>query len=182
VKARELALSAVLAAMYAAAVVLLSPVSFLPWQVRVADALLMLSTVLGWPAVIGVTVGCFVGNLLAAPWGSAFLAAVDAVLGSLANLAASYLGLKVGLGRGFWWKVAAAAVEVAVVSLVVGFYLKYLLLWAFSTDVPLWLSVAGVLPGSIVSIGVLGTGLAVLVERRLRPAGVASRLGAEEAK
>jgi hypothetical protein len=42
--------------------------------------------------------------------------------------------------------------------------------------------VAGVLPGSIVSIGVLGTGLAVLVERRLRPAGVASRLGAEEAK
>ena len=44
---RELALSAVLAAMYAAAVVLLSPVSFLVWQVRVADALLMLSTVLG---------------------------------------------------------------------------------------------------------------------------------------
>jgi len=47
VNSRELALSAVLAAMYAAAVVLLSPVSFLVWQVRVADALLMLSTVLG---------------------------------------------------------------------------------------------------------------------------------------
>uniref|UniRef100_A0A7C4FEP1 QueT transporter family protein n=1 Tax=Thermofilum pendens TaxID=2269 RepID=A0A7C4FEP1_THEPE len=174
-KPRDLALSAVLAAMYAAAVVLLSPVSFLVWQVRIADALLMLSTVLGWPAVVGVTVGCFVGNMLAAPWGSAFLNAVDAVLGSLANLAASYLGLRVGLGRGLRWKAVAAAVEVAVVSLVVGSYLKYLLLWAFGTDIPLWLSVAGVLPGSVVSIGVLGTGLAVLVERRLQSLGLGER-------
>ena len=172
---RELALSAVLAAMYAAAVVLLSPVSFLVWQVRVADALLMLSTVLGWPAVVGVTVGCFVGNMLAAPWGSVFLTAVDAVLGSLANFIASYLGLRLGLGRGFGWKVAAAAVEVVVVSLVVGAYLKYLLLWAFGADIPLWLSVAGVLPGSVVSIGVLGTALAVVVERRLQPQGLARR-------
>lgn len=164
--ARELALAAVVAAMYAVLVAALPMISFLLWQVRVADALLMLSTALGWPAVVGVTLGCFVGNLTG-PWGSAPLLLIDAALGSLTNFLASCLAYRIAYRRGLAGKLAAAAVGIAVVSLVVGSYLKYLMLWAFGVDIPLWLSIAGVVPGSTVAIGLLGTPLALTVERYL---------------
>lgn len=166
VNAREVAVAALLAAMYAALVAALPMISFLLWQVRLADALLMLSTVLGWPAVVGVTLGCFLGNLTA-PWGSALLVAIDAVLGSAANFLASYLAYKIAFRKGLRRKIAAACVEIATVSIIVGSYLKFLLEWAFGADVPLWLSVAGVVPGSLLAIGVLGTPLAVALERFL---------------
>lgn len=167
---KGLALSALIAAMYAVLVAALPMVSFLMWQVRLADSLLMLSTVVGWPAVIGVTVGCLVGNL-SAPWGSPGLVLIDAALGSLANFLASYAGYALAYGRGLKEKLLAAAMEVAVVSALVGAYLKYLMLWAFEVDVPLVLSVLGVVPGSLVAIGLLGTALAVALEKRVRAGG-----------
>ena len=165
VDARGIAVAALVAAMYAALVAALPMISFLLWQVRLADALLMLSTVLGWPAVVGVTLGCLLGNLMAAPWGSALLAAIDAVLGSAANFLASYLAYRVAYRKGLRSKILAAGCEIAVVSIIVGSYLKLLLEWAFGAEVPLWLSITGVVPGSLLAIGVLGTSLAVALER-----------------
>ena len=166
--AREVAVAALVAAMYAVLVAALPMVSFLMWQVRLADALLMLSMVLGWPAVVGVTLGCFLGNLTA-PWGSALLVAIDAVLGSAANFLASYLAYRIAYQKGLKRKVLAACCEIAVVSIIVGSYLKFLLEWAFGMELPLWLSVAGVVPGSLVAIGVLGTLLSVALENYLKP-------------
>ena len=163
--ARGIAVAALVAAMYAALVAALPMISFLLWQVRLADALLMLSTVLGWPAVVGVTLGCLLGNLMAAPWGSALLAAIDAVLGSAANFLASYLAYRVAYRKGLRSKILAAGCEIAVVSIIVGSYLKFLLEWTFGAEVPLWLSITGVVPGSLLAIGVLGTSLAVALER-----------------
>jgi uncharacterized membrane protein len=165
VDARGIAVAALVAAMYAALVAALPMISFLLWQVRLADALLMLSTVLGWPAVVGVTLGCLLGNLMAAPWGSALLAAIDAVLGSAANFLASYLAYRVAYRKRLRSKILAAGCEIAAVSIIVGSYLKFLLEWAFGAEVPLWLSIAGVVPGSLLAIGVLGTSLAVALER-----------------
>jgi len=170
VNAREVAVAALVAAMYAVLVAALPMVSFLMWQVRLADALLMLSTVLGWPAVVGVTFGCLLGNLTA-PWGSALLVAVDAVLGSTANFIASYLAYRIAYRKGLKRKVLAACCEVAVVSIIVGSYLKFLLEWAFGVDLPLWLSISGVVPGSLVAIGGLGTLLSVALERYLKSEG-----------
>lgn len=165
--AKAPALSALIAAMYAVLVATLPMFSFLMWQVRLADSLLMLSTVVGWPAIIGVTVGCLIGNL-SAPWGSVGLVLLDAALGSLANFLASYAGYVLAYGRGLREKLIAAVVEIAIVSTIVGAYVKYLLLWAFGVDIPLAVSVLGVVPGSVVAIGVLGTALAVAVEKRVR--------------
>ncbi|RLE97055.1 MAG: hypothetical protein DRJ96_02090 [Thermoprotei archaeon] len=165
-RGRDLAVAALIAAMYAALVAALPMISFLLWQVRIADALLMLSTVLGWPAVVGVTLGCFIGNLTA-PWGSTALILIDATMGSLANFVASYIAYKVAYRRGVAYKLAAAAIEVGVISVIVGSYLKYLLLWAFNVDLPLTLSILGVLPGSFIAIGVLGTALAIALEKRV---------------
>jgi uncharacterized membrane protein len=170
VNARGIAVAALVAAMYAALVAALPMISFLLWQVRLADALLMLSTVLGWPAVVGVTLGCLLGNLMAAPWGSALLAAIDAVLGSAANFLASYLAYRIAYRKGLRSKILAAGCEIAVVSIIVGSYLKFLLEWAFGAEVPLWLSITGVVPGSLLAIGVLGTSLAVALERFLEGA------------
>ena len=170
--AREVAVAALVAAMYAVLVAALPMVSFLMWQVRLADALLMLSTVLGWPAVVGVTFGCLLGNLTA-PWGSALLVAVDAVLGSTANFLAGYLAYRIAYRKGLKRKVLAACCEIAVVSIIVGSYLKFLLEWAFGVDLPLWLSISGVVPGSLVAIGGLGTLLSVALERYLKSEGSA---------
>ncbi|MEM1509635.1 MAG: QueT transporter family protein [Thermofilaceae archaeon] len=165
--AKAPALSALIAAMYAVLVAALPMVSFLMWQVRLADSLLMLSTVLGWPAIIGVTVGCFIGNL-SAPWGSIGLILLDAALGSLANFLASYAGYMLAYGRGLSEKLAAAVAEIVIVSFIVGTYIKYLMLWAFGINIPLAISILGVVPGSVVAIGVLGTALAVALEKRVR--------------
>jgi len=42
---------------------LLQPVSFLQIQIRVANALIGLVPIFGWPAIIGITLGVFIGNL-----------------------------------------------------------------------------------------------------------------------
>jgi uncharacterized membrane protein len=172
VNAREVAVAALVAAMYAVLVAALPMVSFLMWQVRLADALLMLSTVLGWPAVVGVTLGCLLGNLTA-PWGSALLVAVDAVLGSTANFLAGYLAYRIAYRKGLKRKVLAACCAIVVVSIIVGSYLKFLLEWAFGVDLPLWLSISGVVPGSLAAIGGLGTLLSVALERYLKSEGSA---------
>lgn len=168
--AREIALASLIAALYAILVYLLPFMSFLLWQVRVADALIALTTVLGYPAVLGVTIGCFVGNILAAPWGSAALNAFDAVLGSLMNFIAGYAGYNIAKRGGKRARLIALAVQVAIISVGVGSYLKYLLLWAFGTDVPILLSIAGVVPGSVIAIILIGYPLTLAVERYVKTA------------
>ncbi len=82
---RELSLSAAFAALYAASVIILAPISFGPVQLRLADSLIPLAALFGWPVVVGVTVGCLVGN--AYYW----LGVQDVVLGPIANLIAATL-------------------------------------------------------------------------------------------
>jgi len=58
---REIVLTAVFSALYATLVISLSPISFGPLQLRIADTIIPLTIVFGWPVVAGVTLGCFVG-------------------------------------------------------------------------------------------------------------------------
>ncbi|MGC8961636.1 MAG: QueT transporter family protein, partial [Candidatus Bathyarchaeia archaeon] len=126
-----ISLSAVFAALYVVGVVVLAPISFYVTQVRVADALLPLTIICGWPAILGVTVGCMAANVFGG------LGALDVVGGGLANLAAGYLGWRVGRGRfkGSW--LIGSFLEALVVSAVVGGYLSLLFM------VPLYISFLG---------------------------------------
>ncbi len=54
---RELTLTAVFAALYAAIVIVLAPISFGPVQLRLADVLIPFSALFGIPAIFGVTLG-----------------------------------------------------------------------------------------------------------------------------
>ena len=85
---REISLAAVIAALYAALVIVLAPLSFGPIQLRVADCLIPLAALLGWPAILGVSLGALVGNAYF------FLGPVDVVFGAIANLVAAAMIFK----------------------------------------------------------------------------------------
>ncbi|KYH36131.1 MAG: hypothetical protein AYL28_007170, partial [Candidatus Bathyarchaeota archaeon B23] len=82
---REVGVLAVMAALYAVLVIVLAPISFGPVQLRVADCLIPLSALLGWPGILGVALGCLVGNAYY------MLGVVDVFLGPAANLVAAWV-------------------------------------------------------------------------------------------
>jgi len=159
---RDVALAAVLAALYSAYVIYFAVTSFGPLQVRVVDALLPLSVLFGFPAIVGVTIGGLVGNLMGSPFG-----VVDYVGGPVANFVAATLAWAVTRRkfRGAW--VAAILLEIAAVTLIVGSYLVAL---ASPPGVPLWVGWVEFLGSETLAIGVLGYPLLKAVERATRRA------------
>jgi hypothetical protein len=147
---REITLAAVIAALYAALVIVLAPISFGPVQLRVADCLLPLAAPFGWPALVGVSLGAFIGNA----YFMQFTGPVDVVFGALANLVAGYLifRLKGALLR------ACLAGSVAV-GVIVGGYL-----WIYfpppdilGLSLPVWAGMmASITLSSVVAVAVIG--------------------------
>ncbi len=158
-------LTAVFAAVYAVGVVALAQISFLPFQVRVADALLPLAMVFGWPAVVGLSIGAFVANFFGG------LGPVDIVGGAFANFLATFAAWRIAHNKSRSWGLVGVIVEIFVVTLIVGSYLSYLF------AIPLEAGWAEVMFGSIIAIGILGSILYFAVKERaaalLRPYGLA---------
>jgi uncharacterized membrane protein len=146
--ARSVSLAALLAALYGAYVFYFAVTSFGPLQIRVVDALLPLSVLFGPPAIVGVTIGCFIGNLLGSPIGI-----VDIVGGPVANFVAATLAWVITRKKfpGSW--LIAVAAEIAAVTVIVG---SYLVVWAAAPGVPLWVGWVEFLGSEIVAIGILG--------------------------
>jgi len=138
-------LTAILAAVYAVGVVFLAPISFQLFQVRVADALLPLAMLFGWPAILGLSIGAFVANVFGG------LGPVDMIGGAIANFIATLAAWQIARGRSRAWVFVGVAVEIVVVTLIVGSYLSYLF------GLPIFIGWLGVLLGSLVAIGVVGS-------------------------
>ncbi len=79
---------AMIAAIYAVITLLLAPISFGNIQVRFAEALTMLPLIYE-PSIWGVTLGCFLANLIGAMTGVNPTGMIDAVVGTLATLLAA---------------------------------------------------------------------------------------------
>ena len=157
-KARFISLSALFTALYAVGVIVLAPISFGVIQCRVADALIALSTVFGWPVIIGVTLGCIAANLYGG------LGLVDVVGGSLANFLAAWLGYIIAKRFGTTRKTLfiATLTQSATIGLVVGGYLWILF------NLPAPLTIATVLAGSLISICGLGNLLISILKKAAR--------------
>jgi len=165
-RTRQLTLASAIAALYAILVSIFAPISIPIIQVRVADLLMPLSIIFGWPAVIGVTIGAGLGNLV----GDTILGntgaqtGVDVVLGSLANFIAATLAWKISQrnwtirGRKASWLLAINT-ETAIITLIVGTYLGYLF------SIPLLASIGGILAGSIIAISIGGYTLLRILSR-----------------
>ena len=166
---RDLTLASVFAALYAVLVVAFAGNSFLPIQLRVADMLMPLVILFGWPVALGLGIGALVGNfagetLLGFQFSSI---AVDMIFGGITNLLAGIVAWQIGrrgwtrLGRNKVWFLATSA-ETVIISLVVGSYLYIILgipaeitFYGFTFS-GLLASIAGIAVGSIVAINILG--------------------------
>jgi uncharacterized membrane protein len=154
-RSKDVALVAIVAALYAADVVFFAPISFSPIiQVRVADILLPLSILFGLPAVAGLGIGVLVGNFFASPFGG-----IDIVGGTIANIIAALLAWVIGRRafRGAW--VTAIVAEILVITFIVGSYLTLFV------NVPIWLNWLGVMVGEVVAVGFGGYALLKAIDR-----------------
>lgn len=165
-RSRTLALTAVFGALYAALVVAFAPISIGPVQLRLADALMPLAILFGWPAIFGLGIGTVVGNF-AADSITAFPSAsigLDMIGGSLVNLLAAFLAWRIGQHE---WRVrgwnagwfSATVVETALISVVVGGYLSFV----FST--PIAGQMLLILAGEIIAINIGGFALLNVIGR-----------------
>ena len=150
----QIALTAVFASLYAVGVVFLAPISFQIFQVRVADALLPLAMVFGWPAILGLSLGAFVANVFGG------LGPIDMIGGAFANFLATLIAWNIVTRKGRRWMLIGVGLEILVITVVVGTYLSYLL------AIPLTVSWLGIFLGSFAAIGILGSILLYALSRR----------------
>jgi uncharacterized membrane protein len=148
-----ISLTSIFAALYAVCVVALAPISFQVFQVRVADALLPLAILFGWPAILGFSCGAFIANFFGG------LGFVDVLGGSAANFLATYIAWRIGRRDVRGGRLVAVASEILLVTAIVGSYLSYLF------QIPLEIGLSGVFLGSFVSTGILGSVLFLVISR-----------------
>ncbi len=149
---RDLALTAVFAALYVIinivqTVTVGNPTIYGPIQLRIADFMIALAILFGWPLVGGVTIGCFLTNAYY------FIGAPDVVLGTIANFIAASLVLFLRKRR-----LLACIVGALPIGLIVGGYL-----WLFFPPpevfgaVPAWAGmIASLTISSLIAVAVIG--------------------------
>ena len=149
---RDLTLTAVFAALYVVinivqTVSIGNPTIYGPIQLRVADFMIALAALFGWPIIGGVTLGCFLTNAYY------FIGAPDVILGPIANLIAACLVLFLRKRR-----LLACIVGALPIGFIVGGYL-----WLFFPPpevlgaLPVWLaSIASITVSSLVAVAVVG--------------------------
>lgn len=87
-KTKDFAMTAMIAAIYTVLTLVLAPISYGNLQVRISEALTMLPLVYA-PGIYGVTLGCFLSNLIGAMTGVNPTGYIDAIVGTLATLLAA---------------------------------------------------------------------------------------------
>lgn len=122
----RLCLSAVIAALYAAVSLALAPISFGAVQVRVAEALTLLP-VLFPEAIAGVTLGCFLTNLIGAMTGMNILGFADVLIGTLATFAAAVMTWKLRRIRVAGMPLCSALMPVLFNAVIIGGELAFVL-------------------------------------------------------
>lgn len=150
---RNLALSAIIAAVYAVVTMYLTyPMSYQASQFRVAEALTILPF-FSTAAIPGLFVGCLISNLLS-PVGP-----LDIIFGSLASLIAAFMTYLIGKSNLKFKKYLAPLPPVVVNALIVGWLLNYTLKW------PIAITMIQVGFGQILACYGLGLPLMLFIER-----------------
>jgi hypothetical protein len=149
-RAKELATAATVATLYVALVLALGPLSFLQVQVRVANGLIGLVPVVGMPAVYGLTLGVFLGNI-SSPLGPIdYISFVPSFIGLLAVFKLRNKSVMLGLG---------------IYSLLLTIWVTYMLYVVFNYPPVITLAYVGI--GMVVSTVLLGYLVYVGVKRAI---------------
>ena len=146
-----------IAALYTALCFALAPISFGVVQIRVSEALTLLA-VFCPEAVIGVTLGCFISNLLMST-------IMDSIVGSLATFISGVLTYKLRGARLRSLAIVPSLPPVIINAFAIGIMLTYLYFPATS-KLGVWLlNIVSVGAGQFVSCCVLGVLLVFFIER-----------------
>ncbi|MEM2927325.1 MAG: QueT transporter family protein [Candidatus Bathyarchaeia archaeon] len=153
---KALGLLMIFASLYALLTITFAPISFGPLQLRLADCLISLAALFGWPLILGVTLGCFVGNAYTNLF-YFWMGPYDILLGPLANLVAASIIFLLRKHR-----LMACIIGSIPIGFIVGGYL-----WIFFPPpdifgliLPAWMSmVLSLTMSSLIAIGGLGYGL-----------------------
>jgi uncharacterized membrane protein len=158
---RDLTSTAVFAALYVIINVVQmisvgNPTIYGPIQLRVADFMIALTALFGWPMIGGVTLGCFLTNAYY------FIGAPDVILGPIANLIAACLVLLLRKHR-----LLACVIGALPIGLIVGSYL-----WLFFPPpevfgtLPAWAGmVVSITISSLIAVAVIGYLLLSILSR-----------------
>lgn len=151
-----MARAAIIAALYVVLSLVFAPISFGAVQVRVSEALTML-VVLCPEAIVGVTLGCFLSNMLAS-------APIDMVVGTLATLLAALATYKLRNIRWHGLPLLASLPPVLFNAVIIGVELTLLY---YPTDKPsvYLFNMLTVGVGQIISCSVLGILLVKIIEK-----------------
>ncbi len=160
---REISLTALSAALYAVLLILLAQISFGPIQLRIADCIIPLAALFGWPWIWGVTLGCFIGNLIGGMMAFGFLNPTDIILGSIANLIAAYTIFRLKDHR-----LIGCIIGSIIIGVIVGGYL-----WLFVPApeiglafLPVWaVMIISITGSSLVAIAIIGYALLLTISR-----------------
>lgn len=155
--------AALIAAIYAVLCLLLAPLSFGPVQVRVSEALTLLPALFP-QAIAGVTLGCFLANMLGG-------APIDMAVGTLATFLAALCTWALRARRVKGLPVLASLPPVLFNAVIVGVELTLLYFPAGSGPGVYAMNMVTVGLGQVVSCCLLGIPLVALLERSktLRP-------------
>jgi len=158
---RDLTSTAVFAALYVVinivqTVSVGNPTIYGPIQLRVADFMIALAALLGWPIIGGVTIGCFLTNAYY------FIGAPDVILGPIANLIAACVVLFLRKRR-----LLACVIGALPIGFIVGGYL-----WFFFPPpelfgtLPAWAGmIASITISSLIAVAVIGYALLSILSR-----------------
>lgn len=154
---RKLVRAALIAAIYVALCLVLAPFSFGAVQVRVSEALTLLP-VLCPEAIVGVTVGCFISNMLGG-------APIDMLVGTMATLLAALATRKLRNVRWHGLPLAASLPPVLLNAIIVGAELTVLYFPAGSGPIIYLTNMVSVGIGQIISCCILGVLLVAFIEK-----------------
>lgn len=108
--------------------------------------------IFGFPAVIGVTLGCIIANLFSP------IGLPDMIFGPLLTLFAAFLSWKINFGK----KIVACIYPVVVNALGVSAYVSIFF------NVPYWLSFSTIFIGEFIAAVLLGYPLMTAIEKTLK--------------
>jgi len=115
---RDVALTAIFASLYAVINIIQTmmggPITYGPIQLRLADCLIPLSALFGWPSVLGVAIGCFSNAYY-------WLDPADVIVGPIVNFAAASIVFLLRKRR-----LVACVSGAFTVGVPIGLYLYYL--------------------------------------------------------
>ena len=158
---KDLTLIAVFSSLYAVLVIFLFSVSFGPIQLRVADCLLPLAAIFGWPVITASVIGCFIGNLVGGVMSFGSFDPRDVIFGPIANLAATYVIFILRRRR-----ILACAAGAVIVGVIVGGYLWLIAPLEIGIAMPPWAAtMISVTLRSLITIGIIGYTLLSFLSR-----------------